>query len=361
MAQERTASRRPALEPDDLLRAAARLYYIDNLPEREVAAVIGGSHSRVSRLLRRARERGVVRITVEEYNPRRPDLEERLTRRYGLEHAVVLRTPSGRATDQVRRAIGYFAAPHVARWVRPRDVVGVAGGRTLAELIRFLTPGTELPGVSVVQLMGNIGASVAPTDAVELSRLLAERLRGTLFTVNAPAFVPDRASRDVFLRHQHVRAVWRLFDRMRVALVGIGTLADSLFIERGVLTARDLAGLAARGAVGEICGRFFDSDGRECVTAYRSRVVSVALDVLRRRPLVVGVTNGRDRATAVRAALEGRILKALVIDEEGAAEVLDGPRPHTRIAAALDGSRPKARTVEAASAGGQPRRRTGTA
>jgi deoxyribonucleoside regulator len=361
MARERTASRGPAREPDDLPRAVARLYYIDDLPEREVAAVIGGSRSRVSRLLRRARELGVVRITVDEYDPRRPDLEERLTRRYGLEHAVVVKTMSGQTADQVRRAIGYFAAPHVARWIRPGDVVGVAGGRTLAELVRFLTSGAGLPGVSIVQLMGNIGASVAPTDAVELSRLLAERLRGTLFTVNAPAFVPDRASRDVFLRHQHVRAVWRLFDRMRVALVGIGTLADSLFIERGVLTARDLTGLAARGAVGEICGRFFDIAGRECETAYRSRVVSVALDVLRRRPLVVGVTNGRDRAAAVRAALEGRILKALVIDEDGAAAVLDGGGPQARIAVALDDRRPRTRAAAAGSADRRPRRRTGTA
>lgn len=319
-----------ARETDDLLRAVASLYYIDGLPEREVASVMGVSRSRVSRLLSRARARGIVRITVDEYDPRNHDVEDRLTRRYRLEHAVVVKTPSSRAPGHVRQSIGYFAAAQAAQWVRSEDVVGVAGGRTLAELIRFMTPLAEPKGVTVVQLMGNIGASVAPTDAVELSRLLAERFRGTLFTVNAPAFVADRTSRDVFLRHEHVRAVWQLFDRMRVAFVGIGTLADSLFIERGVLEARELTTLAARGAVGEICGRFFDARGRECETGYRSRVISVDLDVLRQKPLVVGVTNGPARAAAVRAALDGGLLKALVIDEDGANAVLESTQATAR-------------------------------
>lgn len=310
---------------DDLLRAVARLYYIDELPEREVADIVGVSRSRVSRLLTQARVRGIVRITVDDYDPRNRQLEARLKERYRLEHAVVVKAPSARAVEHVRRTIGYFAAPLAAQWIRAGDVVGVAGGRTLAELIRFMAPRTETKGVTVVQLMGNIGASVAATDAVELSRLLAEHFRGTLFTVNAPAFVLDRASRDVFHRHEHARAVWELFERMRVAFVGVGTLTDSLFIERGVLDGKALAGLMARGAVGEICGRFFDATGRECDTGYRTRVISIDLDALRRMPLVVGVTNGRDRAAAVRAALDGGILKALIIDEDGAAVLDDAP------------------------------------
>lgn len=310
-------------EPDDLLRAVAKLYYIDELPEREIASVVGVSRSRVSRLLTRAREREVVRITVDEYDPRDRALEEGLKQRFRLNQVVVVKATMGRAIEHVRRTIGYFAAPVASQWIRAGDVIGVAGGRTLAELIRFMSPHSETKGITVVQLMGNIGANVGATDAVELSRMLAERLRGTLYTVNAPAFVSDIPSRDVFYRHEHVRSVWKLFDRMRTAFVGIGTLSDSLFIERGILDAADLARLRAQGAVGEICGRFFDVNGRECDTDYRSRVISIDLDELRKKKQVIGVTNGRDRAAAIRAALNGGIIKSLVIDEDGAAAVLD--------------------------------------
>ncbi|MDR7420831.1 MAG: sugar-binding domain-containing protein, partial [Armatimonadota bacterium] len=249
-------------------------------------------------------------------------LEDQLKQRHGLTHAVVVRTAAGRSPEHVRRSVGYFAAPVASQWIRNGEVIGVAGGRTLAELVRFMAPRPEPAALAVVQLMGNVGANVTAIDAVELSRVLAQRLGGTLYTVSAPAFVADASSRDVFHRHEHVRSVWRLFDRMHTAFVGIGTLSTSVFIERGVLDQTALAALGSHGAVGEICGRFFDATGTECETPYRDRVISIDLDTLRRMHEVVGVTNGPDRARAVLAALRGGILKSLIIDEDGAAAVL---------------------------------------
>jgi DNA-binding transcriptional regulator LsrR (DeoR family) len=126
-----------------------------------------------------------------------------------------------------------------------------------------------------------------------------------------------------------VQSVWRLFERMHVAFVGIGTLSDSAFIERGVLDPADIATLKAQGAVGEICGRFFDADGQECDTDYRDRVISIGLHELRQKREVIGVTNGPERAHAIVAALAGGIIKSLIIDEDGAEAVLKGVSPNT--------------------------------
>ena len=126
----------------------------------------------------------------------------------------------------------------------------------------------------------------------------------------------------MLLAHQHIRLVWRLFDTLTIAFVGIGTLTESVFVEQDIFSPAELDHLRQRGAVGEICGRFFDRDGRECATEYRARVLSIDLDALRRRPDVVGVTNGPRRTAAVRAALRGGLITSLVIDDVGAAAVL---------------------------------------
>ncbi|HEV2126156.1 MAG TPA: sugar-binding domain-containing protein, partial [Chloroflexota bacterium] len=185
-----------------------------------------------------------------------------------------------------------------------------------------IKPRTDLRGVTAVQLMGNIGPTASDIDAVELSRTLAQRLGGAYYTINAPAIAQDRSARDLFLDHEHNRFVWDSFASLEVALVGIGTLEESAFIARGVLSADDLAGLRRAGAVGEICGRYFDARGRECQSAYRDRVISIDLDRLRRCPDVVVVTNGPRREAAVRAALAGELVKSLVIDERGARALL---------------------------------------
>lgn len=304
-----------------MLVTAARLYYLDGLNQSDIAALLDVSRSTVSRMLAEARERGIIRISIAESDPRARDLETRLTQAFALRRVIVIRSlsQSPRAT---RQAVGHFAAPIVANWIAERSVVGVAGGRTLATLIHSLRPAAPLPSMTVVQLMGNIGPTVSEIDALELGRQLAARFGGLCYTLNAPAFVQDRDTRDIFLGHEHNQAIWRLFEQLDLAFVGVGALEESAFAERAVLKDADFARLRAAGAVGEICGHFFDSAGQECATAYRERVIGIELERLRRVPDVIGVTNGAARAAAVRAALRGGLLTSLIIDDLGAEALL---------------------------------------
>jgi DNA-binding transcriptional regulator LsrR (DeoR family) len=308
-------------DTDDDVTSVARLYYLDGLGQQAIAAMLGVSRSTISRLLTAARERGIVRISVDPWDPRDAALERRLCERFGLRYAVVIRALR-RTAETVRRAVGYYAAAAVAERFQPGQTIGLAGGRTLYELVNALAAGHPPTRPRVVQLMGNIDPATSLIDPTELARMLAVRFDGTCYTLNAPAFASDRRTRDVFIDHEHIRTVRKLFDALDIALVGIGSLDESAFVERGVLTAADFAALRDAGAIGEICGRFYDRSGRECTTEYRDRVVSVELDELRRCQEVVGVTNGPRRAHAVFAALRGRLVNALVIDQQGAEALL---------------------------------------
>ena len=309
-------------QADSLLKLVAKLYHIDGLDQRQISELVGFSRPQISRLLTRARQKGVVHISVEDYDPRNRALEDRLRVLFHLNWAIVINTVETNNPDTVRRHLGYFAAPFVSDLTRSNTILGVAGGRTIYEVARHMAPSAGTRGVTVVQLMGNIGPSVSSSDAIELSRRLAQAFDGTFYTINAPAFVPDAHTRDQFMAHEHVRTVWRLFGRMDIALVGVGSLSDSSFISSGMLDKEWLRELRARGAVGEICGRFFDAAGQECDSDYRNRVISVDLDVLRQKPGVIAATNGADRTEAVRAALAGQLIKSLIIDEAGALALL---------------------------------------
>ncbi len=156
----------------------------------------------------------------------------------------------------------------------------------------------------------------------------ARKLGAEPFVINAPAYAADAGSRQLFMSHADIQAVWRMFAQMDVALVGIGVVEDSVTGERGLLQPWDAQAIQAQGAVGEVAGRFFDCDGCECPTDFRDRVIGIELDALRRIPEVIGVTHGANRGEAVRAAIRGGLLKSLVIDEEGALAMLDhDPRP----------------------------------
>jgi deoxyribonucleoside regulator len=306
---------------DDRLRLVARLYYLDGLGQGEVARFAKVSQAKVSRLLALARERGIVRISVTDYEPRRRELEDQLRTRLGLKQAIVIKAVESPEADDMRRAVGHFGAAAVDELIQPRNIVALAGGRTIHELVHHL-PNVKNKSLTVVQAMGSVDSSVSVFDAQEVGRVMAQRLGGIFLALNAPAFIPEKRTRDALLELEQVRSVHENLDRAKVALVGLGTLQNSVFVERGVLKGSMINDLKRAGAVGEICGRFVDGDGNECDTAWSDRVISVRVEQLRAIPEVIGVVSGNDRSAAILAAVRGNIIKSLIIDEGGASALL---------------------------------------
>ncbi len=313
----------PKIEPysDELLRMAATLYYVDGLGQAEVANLVRVSQTKISRLLAVALERGIVRISVDEYNPRNEQLEHDLCSRFGLRSAAVIRTAANATGEAARQTVGHFGAPVVASLLPNTGVLALGGGRSVSEVVQRLRRG-KVRRLTVVQAMGSIDSNISPVDALELGRAIVKLWGGEFLTMSTPAFVTDKKTRDSFLASAQIRFVWQRLKEADAALVGVGALPQSVYIERAVLSSSDIGDLKSRGAVGEICGRFFDEDGEECHSRWKDRVMSVDLESLRRIPQVIGVAAGRDRAASVIAAMRGGLLKSLLIDESGAEALL---------------------------------------
>jgi DNA-binding transcriptional regulator LsrR (DeoR family) len=310
--------------PDELLILVARCYYIDNLPQAQIAKLVNVSQSSMSRMLSLARKRGLVRVSVPEYEPRCEESEQELRSRFGID-AVVIRTAPGLAGADLRAALGFFAAPVAMNWIEANGVIAVAGGRAIQALIERMQPESTDASVSIVQAMGNIDSCPGPYDAVELGRMLAKRWNARFYTLNAPGMLPDKDTCRQFLHLDQISAVTEQLRSATTTFVGIGTLENSVFLERKVLATEEIGMLRRAGAVGEMLGRFFDAEGNECNTEFRDRVVSLPLAELRGLPRVVAVVSGTDRAAAVCAAIRSGLISTLVSDRAGAAAVLEKP------------------------------------
>lgn len=79
----------------ELLLRVARMYYLDQATQNEIARAIGYSRPTVSRLLAEARRRNVVSVTVAHPLEQVLDTERRLVQQFGLKHAVVAASSPG--------------------------------------------------------------------------------------------------------------------------------------------------------------------------------------------------------------------------------------------------------------------------
>ena len=91
------ASRRriPLSEDQFLLAEVAQLYYVGDFTQEQIARRIGTSRSNVSRMLKEAREQGMVEVRI--HSPLRtvPGLQEELVSRLGLRECLVLAARTG--------------------------------------------------------------------------------------------------------------------------------------------------------------------------------------------------------------------------------------------------------------------------
>lgn len=306
----------------DLLVRAAESYYIENKTQSQIAEQLGISPSTVSRLLSRARDERIVRISIVRPQGRHNALEAALHERFGLDEAIVA-VPAGETdADSLRRILGIVAAPHIDALIKPGMIVGIGRGRTVAALADALQPLATPRHITLVQVMGEYDSQHSPTRSAELTRLIAEMYAGASYFLNAPALVENPALADLLMRTPGVSQVLPFYDRMNMMLVGVGPLRGSPLDENGLLSDSQIAHLDAAGALGDICGHFFAEKGRFVDEAYPGRVIAVSEQQIRRCPCVVAFAAGDNKISALRALLDGHLLHVLVTDERTAQQLV---------------------------------------
>jgi len=307
----------------DLLARVASLYYERDMDQRAIARELGMSRSNVSRLLKEARERGIVRVRIQWPLHRDRDLEQRLRGTFGLKEAIVL---AGRDMDEdeTRTRVGQLAAQYLDSVLKPDTILGVSWGRAIHELVRAFD-GKARPGVTVVQMMGGLGSTNPSIDGMDLARRLADAIGGSYYYLQAPLVVRDPAVRKALLQEASIAATLELARQAQVALIGIGAVeqAQTSLLRAGYIDAEALEHIRHEGGVGEICGRFFDIHGRICRASVDDRVMGIELETLKQKGLVIAVVSGDAKAAAVLGTLRGRYIHTLATDERCASCVLE--------------------------------------
>ncbi|CAL9674611.1 sugar-binding transcriptional regulator [Streptomyces sp. enrichment culture] len=302
-----------------LLVRVARMYHERGMRQSEIADQLGLSQAGVSRLLRTAVQQGVVRTVVVAPPGIHSDTEDALAQRYGLTDAVIVEAADvPERPGLLPRALGAAAAGYLETAFRPGDVIGVSTwSETLLAAVDAME-GRSRAGAAttVVQLMGGMGDAQGQVRATRLTARLAELTGAVPLFVRAPGLVGSAQARLSLVRDPAVAEVDRAWQQVSVVLVGVGSVEPSplLRLSGNAVADEELRRLRETGAVGDICQRFFDADGVHVDAGLGERTIGISVDQLRGAPRRIAVAGGARKYAAIRAALRGRWLTALVTD-----------------------------------------------
>lgn len=299
-----------------LVTRVARMYHEQGLNQPQIAGVLHVSQTKVSRLLKRAEELGIVRVMVVPPTGGLSDLEEALISRYGLLDAIVADAPPD-DEHAITAAVGAAAAAYLEDVLLGHERIGIASwSETLLAMVTFLTQRPQPVADSVTQLLGGVGIPEAQVQATRLAERLAMLTGATPQFLPTPGVVSSSAMKEAMLAEPYVDRVARAWKDLTVLLAGIGSLEpSSLFQMSGNTVAdADREALLALNAVGCTCLRYFDGAGRHIASDLDSRVVGIDPETLFGVPRRVGVAGGARKHAAIRAAVVGGWINVLVTD-----------------------------------------------
>lgn len=309
----------PAQLPDPLLVQVARLYFDERLTRVDIGDRLSISRFKVARLLDEAIASGVVRIELDSAASIDLNRSSELERRFRLKLALVADGPDG-GTDVGRRFLAVMAGRLAVNLLRPDDIVGISWGRMMAAIAESL-PVRQAGGVRVVEVAGGSPMFGAEENPHDVSRLFARRLGAEHHPLFAPALVESASMRDALLAEPALASTVGLWDRVSLALVGVGSLMPVDAAARSSVAAAWASDGDLDPPVGETMLHAFRADGSWVPPV--GYPIALSLDQLRAVERVIVVAGGVAKADAIRAVLNGEVADILVTDVAAARALTD--------------------------------------
>jgi DNA-binding transcriptional regulator LsrR (DeoR family) len=297
------------------------LHFLEGIKQSDIAERLNLSTSKVNRLIKRGRELGMVKITIESPFESLLDLESQLVLATGLGNVVLTPSVSGNP-DTTLQVVGRAAANELLGTIRDGDVIAITGGKALSAVVENLAPERGFD-VTVVPLTGGVQGKYY-TVVNHLATQLADKLGGTALLLHAPLFAESREQRDTLMEVGSIRQVFDLARRAQVALVGIGSITTEGSSYHDLMPGpnpeREL--LLRGDAVGEFLAHLIREDGSVADSPLNSRLVALRPVELASCPHTIGVAAGPEKVQPIRAALAGGLISSLVVDDATASSVL---------------------------------------
>lgn len=305
---------------DELMRQCVDLYYNRGLSQTEIAKKTYISRSSVCRLLKLARDKNIVRITIDNTKISKcVQLEKIYKEMFGLNEAIiVLDNNQNSITKQVSDASAFY----IDGFVKGDTVIAISRGNSMKNLVRAIEPKRNV-SVKVVQLIGLMNNPEKNDDEMDIAKVFANAYGGDYYNLYSPFVIEDEKVKQIFNKYAAVEKTLKMAEKANVVITSIGAYSvdDKHIISNSYLSNKEKNELIEKGAVGLICGNYFDINGKLIKTSIDKDIIGLDFNKIIEKE-VIGIAYGKDKIKPILGALRGGFLNTLITDQITALNVL---------------------------------------
>ncbi|MBF0788075.1 MULTISPECIES: sugar-binding transcriptional regulator [unclassified Streptococcus] len=304
------------------LAKVAYLYYIEGKNQAEIAKELGIYRTTISRMLTKAREKGVVTIEIHEFDTDLFHLEHYVKEKYNLKNIDIVSSVTS-SEKSLEEMIAGAGAAMVRSVLTNHSKVGISWGKTLSNVVAKIVP-RQMKSVHFFPLAGGPSHINARYHVNTLMYELTHKFHGECSFINATIVQESKELASGIRSSKYFEEIINNWERLDVAIVGIGGRVDKDNRQwLDMLTDEDFRRMDQSGAVGEICCRFLDAQGREIMDDVVERTIAISLTELRRVPNSIAIAYGDSKVEAMLAVLRQGYVNHLVTDYRTILQVLE--------------------------------------
>lgn len=301
------------------LTKVAYYYYKKELTQNQISKKMGMSRQRVNRLLKKAREKGIVKVHIADIEKYDFELETKLEEKFNLKESVVAFSID---EENVISALGIAGARYLEEIVQKGDMIGVTWGKTLSEVAMQL-PNNKRCKTPVVQLVGGMHIAYTALRPDEITREIANKFGGTPYLLYSPASVEKKETKEAIMSDNSIKKTFKMMGKCNIIVAGIGELTkDSTLYTQEYFNEKYINHLVELGCVGDIGFRWYDINGNVVQHNYIDRTIGYDILENKNDALIVAIAGGEKKYEAILGALRGNFIDVLITDRDMAQKLV---------------------------------------
>jgi len=308
-----------------MLYNVARLYYIDDMSQQQIANIIGVSRPQVSRMLQEARNRNIVDITL---NPPFDISGETLTKRLKqilkIKKISIIEVDDVPEQDEEKRMdiLSRFSASRLEELVKTSRRIGIGWGSTVYNTVLNLQYSHRSTDACFVPLVGSAGFSDPHYQTNSIVDRIAEKFKAQKAFLNAPAFLLDDAVIRYLKKTNNLDGQNSIWANLDAAFFSIGPpIKENVALSNAVMD-QELRDRICEDSVTDLFGRFISPDGTFCLSEDECGCLSIPHNALLKIPERICAAIGHSKAEGLLIAAGMGIYNELITDSYTANAIL---------------------------------------
>jgi len=303
----------------ELLSVVAYLYYYADMNQSDIASRLFISRSTVSRLIKKAKNSGVVELKINEPWQRNLALEDSLKTALGLSGARVLSTEDGMTEDEALLHLGEMVSFYINCNTVSHTVLGVSWGNTFAHVVDSIAISRKIP-VTVVPIMGSLTWPNINPESTEISYQFSKFYSAKYVPLDAPLYASSLDTKKELMARSDITAAIETARNADMILTSVASFPE--IENEQLIDPATLEKLKELGCIGRIGGHMYDISGAEIEGNYKELHIGPTLEDLRNVKNVMCVAGNIKKAEALYGAVKGKVVDMLFVTDRLAEALL---------------------------------------